>query len=387
MLHEGGGMTQVRVGLLYVLVAAAAGSAHAQTTQEPPWSITAEFLNVWILGSDVHVGDVFTEHQSLSGTVGRSRLDYGVTYDPIVTTLPSDQSVMVTAAYRGPVWQFGGRWWRATGEDDLSGSRSSAPPTATSQFLTGIRMWENSLIPVNDDKDPSGISPVTFHAGNRLEQSVIEGYAGLSWIKGPRLNLAARFGVAHSEFTNTRNEGQTQRAFVVDTSGNVTTTFTNNISIDSESETTASLTGPMIALAGDTVMGRVRIEWLVGNAIMIGTAATSGTWTDVDNIDQVTVVGGGAPTEAFTLLNGVIPYNLDDRAMVPVIELQVRGSVRLAKHVSVGAGVFSSTWFRLPVASAFVVPDDWTDLQGTGWRLQTRDVSFTGFSIFAGFSF
>jgi hypothetical protein len=41
----------------------------------------------------------------------------------------------------------------------------------------------------------------------------------------------------------------------------------------------------------------------------------------------------------------------------------------------------------VPVAPAFVVPDDWTDVQGTGWRHQNRNISFTGFSIFAGVGF
>lgn len=381
-------MRQVRVGLLCVLAAIAARSAHAQTRQEPQWSITAEFLNVAIRGNDVHVGDVFTEHQNVTGTASQSRLDYGVTFDPIVTSLPADYSAMVTAAYRGAQWQFGGRWWRAAGEDDVSGSRSTTPPTASSQYVTGIRLWENSLLPVSNQQDPSGISPVTFHADNQLELMVLDGYAGLSWIKGPRLNLAARFGLTHAEMSNTRSEGQTMRAFVVQSAGpGATTTVANNITIDSESETTASLTGPLLALAGDSTISRVRIEWLVGHSMMVGTAETSGTWTDVDTINQVTVVSGGGVTSASTVLHGVIPSNQDDRAVVPVIELQVRGSVRLARYLSVGAGVFSSTWFGLPVASAFVVPDDWTDLQGTGWRLQTRDVTFTGFSIFAAFGF
>jgi hypothetical protein len=73
--------------------------------------------------------------------------------------------------------------------------------------------------------------------------------------------------------------------------------------------------------------------------------------------------------------------------VVPVIELQVRAGVRVARRVHVGGGLFSSTWLNLPVAPAFVVPDDWTDIQGTGWRAQTRNVSFTGFTIFAAVGF
>jgi hypothetical protein len=120
---------------------------------------------------------------------------------------------------------------------------------------------------------------------------------------------------------------------------------------------------------------------------MIGTAETSGTWTHRRQHQTGDRRLRGGVTTTATVLNGVIPTKQDDRAVVPVIELQVRGSVLLARRFRVGAGVFSSTWFGLPVASAFIVPDDWIDLQGTGWRLQTRDVTFTGFSIFAAFGF
>jgi hypothetical protein len=375
------------VGVICALVAAGAGTAHAQTTPQPTWSITAEFLNIWTRGNDIHVGDVFTEHQTLTGSFAQSRLDYGVASDPIVTTMPTDYSAMVTAAYHGPRWQVGGRWWKASGEAALSGSRTTPPPTATTQYVTGIRIWENSLIPVNNDTDPSGISPVGFHASNELDHMVFDGYVGLSWIKSPNLNLSARFGVAHAESDNTRSEGQTQHAYIVEVTSTSTSTMINNIAIDSEGEVSSSLTGPMLALAGDSTLGRVRLEWLAGHSLLVGTAKTSGTWTDVDNITQTTVVSGGARFDTSTVLYGSIPIEMDERAVVPVIELQVRGSVQVAKQISVGAGAFSSTWFGLPVSPAFIVPDDWTDLQGTGWRLQKRNVTFMGFSIFAGFGF
>ena len=379
-------MTRVRVCLFLTCVAATTGSAYAQTVQDRQWTVSAEFLNVWTRGNDVHPGDVFTEHQTLSGTASASRLDYGVTFEPILTTMGDDQSAIVSAAYRGRRWQFGGRWWRAIGEGNVSGSRSTTPPTASAQFITGIRMWENSLLPVDNQQDPSGISPVTFHAENRLENTVIDGYAALPLISGSSFNLAARFGGAYARVENTRSEGNTQRAFVVQTSGANTTTLTNNITLDSESETTANLLGPTLALAGDTTVKRVKVSWLVGHSLLLGTAKTSGGWIDIDNINQVTVASG-IRTETSTVLDGEIPVELDEHAVVPVVELQVRGSVRVTKLVSVGGGLFSSTWFNMPLAPGFVVPDDWTDVQGTGWRSQSRTVTFTGFSIFAELDF
>ena len=41
----------------------------------------------------------------------------------------------------------------------------------------------------------------------------------------------------------------------------------------------------------------------------------------------------------------------------------------------------------MPVAPAFSIPGDWTDVEGTGWRDQTRDLTFLGYSAFVSFGF
>jgi hypothetical protein len=374
------------VGLLCALVAASAGPAHAQGAQGESWYVAVDFLNVSTRGNDVHVGDVFTEHQTVSGTVSQNRLDYGVTFDPIVTKMSNDQSVMLSGGVRGQRWGFGIRGWRAVADGDASGSRSTTAPTPTSQFVTGIRLWDNSIIPVTDQQAPSGISPVTFHADNRLEHLQVEVFGERRWTAGENFNLAARFGFARARTENTRSEGQTQHAFIVDTVSGGTSTLNNNITIDSESEATMNLTGPLLALAGDTHFKRVRLDWLVSHAVLFGTAETTGTWTDIDNINEVTVVSG-VQTQTATVLDGVLPREQDERAVVPTLDLQIKASFKVVKGVSVGGGVFSSTSFGQPVAPTFVVPDDWTDVQGTGWRSQKRDITYAGWSIFAGFGF
>jgi hypothetical protein len=329
---------------------------------------------------------VFTERQTLSGTFAESRFDYGVEYEPIVTRMRNNWSGMVTVVYRSGDWGGGVRGWRSESDIAIDGSRRTAVPTATSQSITGIRLWDNSVVPVTNLLEPSGISPVTFTAENSLSAVRIEGFAERLWIRGRRLTVAARLGVAHARVENTRAEGQTQEAFIEETAGGVTTTLVNDIRIDSASESSASLTGPMLALAGNAEAGRLRIDWLIGQSVLLGTAETSGEWRDVDNIRETTA-DGVTSTETRTLLNGLIEKAQEDRALVPVMELQLKATVQVTRALSLGGGVFSSTWFQMPVAPAFSIPDDWTDLQGTAWRQQTRDVTFTGVSITAGFAF
>jgi hypothetical protein len=387
-------MTRVRVGLLCALVVASAGSAHAQgVAQGETWYVAVDYLNVWTRGNDVHVGDVFTEHQTVSGTAAQNRLDYGVTFDPIVTQMSNDQSVMLSGGIRGQRWGFGIRGWRAVADGSASGSRSTTPETATSQFITGIRMWDNSIVPVINIQDPSLVSPVTYHADNRLEHLQVEVFGERRWLAGENFNLAARFGFARARTENSRSEGQTQRANCFTAAGdcvlppNVTnSTLTNDITIDSESEATMNLTGPLLGIAGDAHFKRLRLDWLVSHAVLFGTAETTGTWTDIDNINEVTVTSG-VQTQTTTVLDGVLPREQDERAVVPTLDLQIKASFKVVKGVSVGGGVFSSTSFGQTVAPAFVVPDDWTDVQGTAWRSQKRDVTYAGWSIFAGFGF
>jgi hypothetical protein len=268
----------------------------------------------------------------------------------------------------------------------VGGTDSSPAPTATNDSVTGIRLWDNSVIPVSNTADPSGISPVTFHAENALEHFRIEGYVERLWISGPTLNLATRFGLARAHIENTRSEGQTQRAFIQQATPGTLSTLSNNVTLNSESESTMNLTGPMVALAGDSTFGKIRIDWLVGQSTLLGTAETSGTWTDVDDITEV-IITSGSRIETTTFLNGAVPTSVDERAVVPVVDLQVKASVAVTKQIRVGAGVFSSTLFGLPMAPAFSIPGDWTDVAGTGWRPQTRDVTFSGLTIFAAFEF
>jgi hypothetical protein len=374
---------QVRWGaMLLVLVASA---AHAQDADEG-WQVSVDALHVVTRGNDVHVGDVFTERQTLSGTFSDSRFDYGVEYDPIVTRMRDNRSGMVTVVYRSTNWGGGIRGWRSESEAAVDGARRTAVPTASSQSITGIRLWDNSVLPVTNLLEPSGISPVTFTAENSLSTVRAEGFAERRWIRGPRLSVAARVGVAHARVENARAEGQTQRAFVQETEGGITTTLFNDIRIDSASESTVNLTGPMFALAGNTTAGRLRIEWLIGQSVLLGTAETSGEWRDVDNIRETTS-GAAPPIETRTVLSGLIETSQEERALVPVMELQLKAAVRVTRALALGGGVFSSTWFTLPVAPAFSIPDDWTDLQGTGWRQQTRDVTFAGVSISASIGF
>lgn len=388
-------MRRTFAGLVGVVALSAAATAQAQGggagaaaggMAPAGWHVSVEFLTVLTRGNDVHVGDVFTERQTLSGVVGQSRLDYGVTYEPIVTRMKTAPGALIAASWRGTQWGFGARGTRIATDGADEGRVTTAAATALSDSITGVRMWDNTIIPVVNLEQPSGYSPVSYAAENTLSNFRVEGYVERFWIRSRDLNVSTRFGISRAHIENTRGESQLQRAVDEEVAGTTVTSFRNSITLDGVSEATANLTGPVLSLAGDARMGRFRFDWLISQAAMLGTADTSGTWTDIDDIREV-VATPTTRTETATVLYGTLPIEREERVLVPVLDLHVRGGYQVTPRVTVGAGLYSSTWFRMPVAPAFSIPDDWTSVQGAGWRNQARDVSFMAVSFFAGFDF
>jgi hypothetical protein len=295
--------------------------------------------------------------------------------------------VLVSAAYRGASWGFGGRGWRV----ETSGSVDGSGESPSEESLTGVRMWDHSALPVVNRFTASGYSPVTFYAENRLEHLRVDGYAERRWIATGNLNVGIRLGAAYAQFKNRRREGNAQTAayqdiFVDEQNGLTLVTGDNSITLDAESETKTDLFGPSVGIAGDSTHGAFRIEWLVSPAVLFGTANTSGEWIDIDRISEEETSLGRRDNRTIHL-EGVIPVERDVRVAVPALDLHVKASVAIAKGVRVGGGLFSSSWFGMPVAPAFSVPGEWTDVEGTGWRDQTRDLTFLAYSAFVSFGF
>jgi hypothetical protein len=367
-----------------------ATSASAQGTNTG-WQLSLDPLYVMTRGNDVHAGDVFTESQIPSTTVTNtgpgvtvtnSRLDYGVTYDPIVTDMRSEFGVLVSAGYRGARWGFGGRGWRVETSAAVDGSGESP----SEESLTGVRMWDHSALPVVNRFTPSGYAPFTFYAENRLEHLRIDGYAERRWIASGNVNVGIRLGAAYAQFRNRRREGNAETAAYQDIFGSTVITGQNSITLDADSESTADMFGPSVGIAGDSTHGAVRIEWLVSPGVLFGTAETSGEWVDIDNISEVETSPGLRDNRTIRL-EGVIPVERDVRVAVPALDLHVKASVAVAKGVRIGGGLFTSSWFGMPVAPAFSIPGEWTDVEGTGWRDQTRDLTFLAYSAFVSFGF
>jgi hypothetical protein len=379
-------MARARIGLLGMCVLAVAQVAAAQGTSSN-WDVSVDALNVMTRGNDVHAGDVFTETQTQSGTVLNSRLDYGVTYSPIVTRMDDKFSALVAASYHGSQWGFGGRGWWVSTDGGTTGSARTPAPTFSTSAVTGIRMWDHSLIPVENDFEPSGISPVTYHASNELENLRIDAFAERRWINNGGLHVGMRFGLAYAHLKNTRAEGHEESASFIDTTTpGSTTAFTNFITLEMDSSATMDLYGPSFGIAGDATHKRVRIDWLVAPAVVMGTAKTSGSWVDTDNISQVTTTAG-VSVPSTDHLRGDLPLDFEERTVVPLLDLQLKASVRIAGPLRIGAGLFSSSWFRVPTAPAMSLPGNWTDVEGTGWRQQPRDLTFVAYSAFVALGF
>ncbi len=383
-------MKRARIGLLCVCAMTMLPvTSWGQATDG--WQVSIDALYVLTRGNDVHAGDVFTESLDEQTTVTPTgpgttitdtRVDYGVVYDPIVTRMRDKGGVLLSVTYRGRAWGAGVRGWQVTTDGSASGSETS--PSVSD--LTGIRMWDHSSLPVVNRLTASGYSPVAYYAENELRTRRIDGFIERRFVATDNLNISFRAGAAHGRLENRRAEGHSETAAYQDVIGTNVLTGLNDITLDADSESEGNLFGPMFGLAGDATYGRWRLEWAALPAVLLGTAATSGEWIDIDDITEVEVEPGFSDTRTIRL-EGVIPMEEDVRVAVPVLDLHAKVSVSVARGLRVGAGILSSSWFGAPVAPAFSIPGEWTDVEGTGWRLQTRDLTFFSYSVFASLGF
>jgi hypothetical protein len=355
------------------------------------WQVSVDALYVLTRGNDVHAGDVFTESfeerttvtpTGPGTTISNTQFDYGVVYEPIVTRMRDKTGVLLTVSYRGRDWGAGLRGWQVTTDGATQGSETS--PSAFD--ITGIRMWDHSSIPVVNRFTTSGYSPVTYYAENELRTRRVDGFVERRFVATDTMNLSFRAGAAHGRIENRRAEGHSESAAYRDVIGSNVLTGVNDITLDADSEAEGNLFGPMFGLAGDATYGRVRFEWVAAPAVLLGDVATSGEWVDIDDITEEEVEPGFRDSRTIRL-EGVIPMEEDVRVAVPVLDLHARVSVSVTNGLRVGAGVLSSTWFGTPVAPAFSIPGAWTDVEGTGWRSETRDLTFFSYSVFASLGF
>ena len=351
------------------------------------WSFSFELMRVGVRGNDIHVGDVFhyTEKGETNG--GADSVKYGMSYEPIVTKMESGFTPRFDITYEADKGSFAVSAWFF----NTSGSAGSFVDTPRWEmngnsyvfFLNGVRMFDQSLVPTADMREPSGFSPVVYSAGNKLSNFSLDLSVARKLSDGKNLSVDGTLGLKLGCLNNTRSEGQKLEAFIFHYFG-PNKNFWNRIVLRSKSKAdTGLLVGPSFGLQSTAVVGTTTITGSFNQAFLFGGADISGNWKDIDDIWLVAgspLFGLYEPAGQVLYWEGNFPVNEKVRVTIPVTEFRMSVKCDLNKKIALGTGAFVSVWQNAPLAPKWSVPGNWTSIQGTSWKLQNGTLLYYGWN-------
>lgn len=365
---------RVTLAVCLVGLGVLAGTAPAGAQTMQGWHISGDVLFVMTRGNDVHAGDVVTFESSSSGPATNFVSNDTQVFTPIAPSLGTKPSVLIEGGHRGMTWGYGGRVWWVTTDGSEAATTTSAASSGGVSRETFVNMFNESFFPFTDNRETSGLGPVTYASNNELKHVRIEGYAERLWISGPMGTVTMRFGLGYANVRSTRGDNLTM-------TGQFTggpSTFNNDLAIGVTGETKASLIGPTFGIAGEMSAGKIQIDWLVSPAALMGSAETTlNVASNEVNRTRLTSTGATTALTTSTISRSVTD---DGSAVVPVVDLQLNAGYEVMPKLVVGAGLLSSTMFNLPVAPAL-------DAHTEQWVDQQRNVTFFGVSVFVKYGF
>lgn len=344
---------------------------------EGKWSIQIEPMWMDVKGNDVHVGDVFNY---MEDTRVIPIMRYGASFSPINLDMKDRITLRAEVNYRKNQWGFGlSGWWFNT-DASVSGRVTTPPGTPpTLIYVSGVRMWDHTIMPVINELEASRFSPVDYWAKNDLGVWTIDisGIRTLAEKKDSNIDLT--FGLKLGQLDNNRNEGQRQREFIYHLFG---TGRHSDSSLTGESKSKADyglMAGPALGLSGKAKYKAFGLEGLLNQSLLIGSVEQSGNFRGIDDEWVVTGPVGGPFTRVGRVeyFEGNFPFSKKETVALPVTEAKLKLSYDVTNNVSIGLGGFASIWWNAPVAPKWSMPAEFLG-GGAGWRLQERTLTFYG---------
>lgn len=290
---------------------------------------------------------------------------YGVSYRPIQTKPNRTFAPIGSLTYEHGKGGFRLSGSYATVNDEVVGMVRS-----TKRETSGVRLFDNSIVLVTNELEPSGLSPVFYYAKNKIWFTV--GDLTIFGNLGRRAKLL--LGLKVVSLTNKRGEGQHQQAFLYSYFGK-DRHFDNRISLDSFSKAKSLLIGPLVGVEGVMFSTkRLTFSGSLVQAFLYGRAKYSGIWIDVDDIWIVSGPRGGSfeDIEQSAYYYGAFPLIEKSREIVvPVTDLKFISEYAITKTLSIKLNIFATVLMNTPLAPRWSVPGDWESFEGTGWRTDT----------------
>jgi hypothetical protein len=252
-------------------------------------------------------------------------------------------------------------------------------------------MWKETLDPVQNDIEPSGVSPIDFHSNAGLKTYAFDFFAFRTVTGAASENrLDVIVGAKVGRVKTTQNQGFRQRAFVFDFFQ--TGVHLNNvITLGSTAEANLGGAGPLIGIDGQTRWRRLGISGVFTEALMIGTARQQGVFTDTDAITVArSATGPFEPCPLNLAADGCLPvrseirFSTSPKVFVPVSEFRLRLQFDLTNNVSVSGQGFTAIWANAPVPPTFTMTHAFASgsaSPGLDWALQHQTLRFAGAGI------
>lgn len=375
-------MKKLSVLLSLVLVLFLASSSQAKIE----WDFEIQPILIVPVGLEKHIGDLFYWTKKYDGDYC-----YGITYDPIFLNLGSDFTVRQRITIGSEKLKIGISGWKITPRYWIEGRITSPQWQETSSGYTyyenGVRMWDYTILPVVNELEPSGLSPVDWKAGNIFDLSTIDFFAqkisngGLNLL-GIKINPA--LGLKIANFKKEQHLIQKQRAFIYDAFGSGYH-WDNKILLWSVSSAECDfLKGPLAGLEIESKSKRFSLKANLNQSLLFGKVNYSSLWQDTDDIWIAYTDENGSikPLCHWLTLEGKFPISKTRSISLPVTEISLQANYELVKEIiSIGIGGFASIWQNVPEVPKFSVLGDWTAFEGTGWKFSEKTLKFFGLMV------
>ena len=374
---------------LVVLVVLTASPALAQDKSGCTLGVDIMWLSA--SGIENRVGDVFTYHEDVTlGTpvAPLTVLNYGVDSTPIILKPKSSrQRYLLEGSCRKGGWRVVIRGWNASFSGALQDEVESKISSNTAFSVTGIGMWGQKLVPVVNQNYRSGFSSVKWHGENTTKVAQYQLLAESSFVNTAHKQLALVFGLSFGQVTNFDAKGEAHVTHIDEPARRIgfedgsfydvdAFKFDNAISLEGVSSAEIPrMMGPTLGVSGAFERKAFEFDWRITQSMFLGKKKTKNLWVDIDNI---VIVDGDSNEQVF--LHGVFKTSQEDRVVIPVLDLAFKVRLNITRHISVSGGVFSSSWFMVPIAPQMDFPGEWTALAGTRSIESTANLMIKGWT-------
>jgi hypothetical protein len=353
------------------------------------WSVDVEPMWMSVKGFDQHTGDVV--RSSSVFTITPLRFTDNVTREPIMNRMESGLEFRGTIQYRRQGWGAGFSGWSFSSENAINGHVTSLGSSGAIFGSSSVSMWRENVDPVENDLEPSGLSPVDFHSNTGLRTYAFDFFAFRTLTAPTNPNrFDVIVGVKTGRMKTTQSQGFDQRAFVFDFF-QPGVNLNNMITLATDAEAKFLGTGPLIGIQGETRWRRFGISGGVTAALMVGNARQQGVMTDTDEVTITrTATGPFMPCPTNFASQGCLPvqseihFTTSPTVFVPESEFRLRLQFDLTNRISLSGQGFTAIWGNTPIPPAFTMTHAFaagSSSPGLDWALQQQTLRFAGAGV------